>query len=100
MIKTKENVCGAAAIVILLALFVSPVHAGVLYGLAWGGNRDYVGGDYVNSKVKNLDECIKKCAKDKRCKAFAYADPAKACTLKDQVGKEVRSPGMMAGHKL
>ena len=100
MPKTRKTACGAAAIFIVLALFVSSAHAKVLYGIAFGGNRNYEGGDYTHFPVKDLDECIKRCAGDVRCKTFAYADTTKACVLKEVIGKEVRLPGITAGQKL
>ncbi len=100
MRKTAKNVCGAAAIFFVLALFVSSVHAGVKYGIAFGGNRNYVGGDYTHFQVKDADECMKRCAADARCKTFAYADTTKVCVLKDLIGEEVRTPGIVAGKKM
>ncbi len=99
MSKTKKNVCGAAVIFIVLALFVSSAYAGVKYGIAFGGNRNYVGGDYTNFQVKDLDDCMKRCAADVRCKTFAYADTTKVCVLKEVIGEQVRTPGIMAGQK-
>ncbi|MEN8200102.1 MAG: PAN/Apple domain-containing protein [Thermodesulfobacteriota bacterium] len=100
MLKTKKNGYAATILFIVFALSASSVQAGVKYGMAYGGNRDYSGGDYANHKVANLDECMRKCAEDKKCWAFAYADSVKACALKDRIGKQVRSPGMYGGHKL
>lgn len=100
MQKSKKHVCGAAVFFIVSALFVCSVNAGVLYGIDYGGNRNYVGGDYTHFQVKDFDECIKKCSEDARCKTFAYADTTKACVLKDQIGEEVRTPGILAGKKI
>ena len=100
MRKTTKNVCGAAVIFLVLALFVSSVQAGVKYGIDFGGNRNYVGGDYTHFPVKDVDECMKRCSEDVRCKTFAYADTTKACVLKDQIGEEVHTPGIVAGKKM
>ena len=100
MLKTKRNVCGAAVILIVCALLVSSGYAGVKYGIDFGGNRNYVGGDYTHFPVKDVDECMKRCSEDARCKTFAYADTTKACVLKDRVGEEVRTPGIVAGKKM
>ena len=99
MLKTKKHAYGVAVIFIVLALFVSSVHAGVRYGIAFGGNRNYVGGDYTSFQAKDLDECMKICAADVRCKTFAYADTTKVCVLKEVIGEQVRMPGIMAGQK-
>ncbi len=100
MKKAKKFTYGTIAIALVSGLFISSVNAKVLYGVSVGGNRDYIGGDYANFKVKDLDECVKKCSEDTRCKVFAYADPTKTCALKEKIGEEVRSPGMQSGHKL
>ena len=100
MPKTRKNVYGIAVLAVAFALFASAAYAGVLYGIAYGGNRNYVGGDYTHFPVKDLDECAQKCAADARCKTFAYADTTKACVLKEFIGKQVRTPGIIAGAKM
>lgn len=100
MLTKTKCVYGVTAALIILALFVSSAHAKVEYGIGYGGNRDYEGGNYATFTVKDLDECLKKCAADPQCKAFAYAESANACALKNIVGKEIRVPGMVAGKKM
>lgn len=100
MQKTKKIIYGTVIFFTVFALSTSSALAGVKYGFDYGGNRDYAGGDYENFKVEDLDECIRKCAEDKKCWAFAYADTTKACALKDHIGEQVHSPGMAAGHRM
>ncbi len=99
--KRKMKCVGiAVSVFITLALFATLSQAKVINGMSIGGNRDFVGGDYDQFHVKTLEECIHRCAEDQRCKAFAFAESAQACALKDKVGEKVKAPGMKSGRKL
>ena len=100
MLKTKKNTVALAVLFVLSIIFVSSAYAKVEYGIGYGGNRDYEGGIYATFTVKDLDECLRKCAEAPQCKAFAYARSANVCALKNIVGKEIRVPGMIAGKKM
>lgn len=89
---------------VYLCIFVlsisSVAYAEVRYGISVGGNRDYPGGDYLTFITDDLDVCVKTCADNGRCKAFAYNPQTQVCHLKDVVPEPINKRGIKSGRKV
>jgi hypothetical protein len=61
--------------------------------------KDLTGGDYLHLRPSSFVGCFVACAKDNRCRAFAFIRKKSSCWLKDAIGRAVNQPGVDVGLK-
>lgn len=54
-------------------------------GVTLERHSDRKGSDYADFRTQNARECARECARDRRCRAFAFWTDKKRCWLKDRV---------------
>ena len=84
------------AIIISISLCAS---ARELNGIRIEYHSQRPGGDYADSRVENLAQCVNRCAGAYRCVAFDYRLADRRCSLKDQFTPRRRNDGMVSGSK-
>lgn len=60
---------------------------------------DRRGGDYTSFDTGRLETCQDACARDERCRAYAYDAGRGVCYLKDRVPSSTRDSGVISGYK-
>lgn len=62
-------------------------------------NIDIPGGDYMRYRNSSFAHCLRTCAGDSNCRAFAYVPRLKDCWLKDRIGASATKKGVELGIK-
>ena len=81
-------------------LFYATSQAKVLYGVSYGSNRDFPGGDYSQFYIESAEECLKRCVDDGKCAAFSFTPTSQSCRLKYYIPKVISVRGVVSGYKL